>query len=250
MAVPGTEGASKDAVFYDLYRISDTDLKEYICRKGGIKREEFTLEKIFTILIDTIREEQLFDYGNTQVIFCSPELERCLRVKALHVSQLKELLLKRMMPTGRQISKQERDEDMKKKVVDKEARFKVSEALLKALKTVPGFSQQGSVFTYNFIVLMLSKYILMNKQKFFDTRNITLAMVQDDLLGQAFGVRGFHRSQVNGLLMKQLEPIEPGPELDQVDRKTDDADDWVLVELLSKVKLDEEKIAGKRKLED
>ena len=99
---------------------------------------------------------------------------------------------------------------------------------------------------------MLSKYILMNKQKFFDTRNITLAMVQDDLLGQAFGVRGFHRSQVNGLLMKQLEPIEPGPELDQVDRKTDDADgtDWVLVELLSKVKLDEEKIAGKRKLED
>ena len=75
-------------------------------------------------------------------------------------------------------------------------------------------------------------------------------MVQDDLLGQAFGCRGFHRSQVNGLLMKQLEPIEPGPELDQVDRKTDDADDWVLIELLSKVKLDEEKIAGKRKLED
>ena len=53
-------------------------------------------------------------------------------------------------------------------------------------------------------------------------------------------------------LFELFPPIEPGPELDQVDRKTDDADgtDWVLVELLSKVKLDEEKIAGKRKLED
>ena len=259
MAVPGTERTTNESIFYDLYRISDANLKEYICGKGGIKREEFTLEKIFTILIDVIRGEQLFDHGNTQVIFCSPELERCLEVKAMHVSQLKDLLLKKMALTGKKLSKQERDADLKKKVVDKEARFKVSEALLKALRTVPGFSQQGSVFTYNDITLALSKYILMNKQRFFDTRNITLAMVQDDLLGQAFGVRGFHRSQVNGLLMKQLEPIESGPELDNVDLhcclmdgKTDDADgtDWVLVELLSKVKLDEEKIAGKRKLED
>ena len=84
--MPGTEGASKDAVFYDLYKISDADLKEYICRKGGIKREEFTLEKVFTILIDAIREEQLFDYGNTQVIFCSPELERCLSLFGPHVA--------------------------------------------------------------------------------------------------------------------------------------------------------------------
>ena len=65
MAVPGTERTTNESIFYDLYRISDVNLKEYICRKGGIKREEFTLEKIFTILIDVIRGEQLFDHGNT-----------------------------------------------------------------------------------------------------------------------------------------------------------------------------------------
>ena len=45
MAVPGTEGTSKESIFYDLYRISDANLKEYICRKGGIKREEFNMDK-------------------------------------------------------------------------------------------------------------------------------------------------------------------------------------------------------------
>ena len=47
----------------------------------------------------------------------------------------------------------------------------------------------------------------MNKKKFFDTRNIKLAMVQDDPLGEAFGVNAFHRCQVGNLLRNQLTPV-------------------------------------------
>ena len=52
----------------------------------------------------------------------------------------------------------------------------------------------------------------MNKKKFFDTRNIKLAMVQDDPLGEAFGVNAFHRCQVNNLLRGQLTPLSESPD--------------------------------------
>ena len=57
--------------------------------------------------------------------------------------------------------------------------------------------------------MLLSTYILTNKQRFFDPRNIKLAIVKDDPLGEAFGVRAFHRCQVNSLLRSQLIPYDP-----------------------------------------
>ena len=52
----------------------------------------------------------------------------------------------------------------------------------------------------------LSTYILRNKQRFFDERNIKIAIVRGSLLGYAFGVNAFHRCQLNSLLMRQLIP--------------------------------------------
>ena len=57
--------------------------------------------------------------------------------------------------------------------------------------------------------MLLSTYILTNKTRFFDPRNIKLAIVKDDPLGEAFGVRAFHRCQVNSLLRSQLIPYDP-----------------------------------------
>ena len=64
------------------------------------------------------------------------------------------------------------------------------------------------------VTLLLSKYILARKEKFFDQRNIKLAMVENDKIGEAFGVKAFHRCQVNNLLRQQLLPYSrPGPDL-------------------------------------
>ena len=43
---------------------------------------------------------------------------------------------------------------------------------------------------------LLSNYILANKARFFDDRNIKVAMVEGDRLGVAFAVKAFHRTQV------------------------------------------------------
>ena len=59
------------------------------------------------------------------------------------------------------------------------------------------------------VTSLFSTYMLNNKERFFDTRNIKLAMVKGDLLGDAFNVNAFHRCQVNNLLRGQLIPYNP-----------------------------------------
>ena len=55
----------------------------------------------------------------------------------------------------------------------------------------------------------MSKYILSRKDDIFDPRNIKLAIVANDPIGDAFGVKAFHRCQVNNLLRSQLIPVNP-----------------------------------------
>jgi len=43
---------------------------------------------------------------------------------------------------------------------------------------------------------MVSKYIMANKERLFDLRNVKIVMVKNDLLGTAFKLDYFHRSQV------------------------------------------------------
>lgn len=56
---------------------------------------------------------------------------------------------------------------------------------------------------------LFSTYILNNKHRFLDMRNVKLAIVDGDILGDAFGVKAFHRCQVNDLLRGQLIPYNP-----------------------------------------
>ena len=47
----------------------------------------------------------------------------------------------------------------------------------------------------------------MKKNELFDPRNIKLALVMNDPLGEAFGVSAFHRTQVPSLVRTQLIPV-------------------------------------------
>jgi len=76
---------------------------------------------------------------------------------------------------------------------------------------VEGQTETQTVFTYDEVTLLLSKYILARKDNLFDPRNIKLALVKSDPLGTAFNVAAFHRSQVNTLLKSQLLPVNPEP---------------------------------------
>ena len=51
----------------------------------------------------------------------------------------------------------------------------------------------------------------MRRHIIFDERNIKVALVHNDPVGDAFGVRAFHRIQVNNLLPSQLIPVSLVP---------------------------------------
>ena len=90
---------------------------------------------------------------------------------------------------------------------DRHAKFTLTPELLKVFHLVPGADPLQTIFSYEEVTLLLSRYILLRKRRIFDSRNIKLALVADDPLGNALKVRSFHRSQVNYLLRRQLTPV-------------------------------------------
>ena len=91
---------------------------------------------------------------------------------------------------------------------DVNGRFYVKPHFLRVLRKVAGVDKSQILFTYKEVTSYLSQYILDNKDRFFDDRNIKIAHVEQDILGIAFNVKAFHRTQVTTLLRNQLIPCK------------------------------------------
>jgi hypothetical protein len=85
--------------------------------------------------------------------------------------------------------------------------FKLRPKFLKVIQSVPGVGQDRSIFTFEEATTLLSKYILSRKHFIFNNRNIKVAIIHNDPLGEAFNVRAFHRIQVENHLRSQLLPV-------------------------------------------
>ena len=78
---------------------------------------------------------------------------------------------------------------------------------LKVIRKVIGVNPKQITFSYKEVISYLTKYIFINKDKFINKHNISIAYVKDDILGLAFEVDQFHRTQVIPLTRSQLIPI-------------------------------------------
>jgi len=208
-------------------------LKRFIMEKTGVEKNLYTLAEILTILKEVIRGEEMFDPKNPSIIICSRDLEAALNMKALHVTEIRDLVLNHIVKVPEQslrsptngtpnnINNQVAREQQatQPRVVraasisstiytDKNARFYLKEKFLNVVRSVEGTPQDQIIFTYEQVTLALSKYILSRKDHIFDPRNIKLALVENDPIGDAFGVKAFHRCQVNSLLRNQLIPVQ------------------------------------------
>ena len=187
-------------------------LKEFLINKTGVDKTFYSLGEVLTILKNTIREEGMFDPSNPAVILCNPSLEKALNMKALHVTEVRDLVLSQMkgnlpqQPSSRIMRIANNPTTVN---ADESARFTLKPGFLKVLGSAPGADPNKQIFSYEDVTSLLSKYILSRKDNMFDPRNIKLALVADDPLGKAFGVKAFHRCQVNNLLKKQLIPFDP-----------------------------------------
>ena len=207
--------------------------------RGHVNKTLFTLEEILTILKDEIRQEKLFDERNPSIILCSEELEQALEMRAVHVTEIRDVVLKHLVridnesfiaryyqeqgqpdpddglfnlrPVSAEARRLIHTANITTNVmVDQNARFTCRPKFLSVLQTLPEVEKDKEIFSFGEIKRFCSTYILRNKQRFIDARNIRVAIVKNDLLGEAFGVSAFHRSQVNNLIRGQLIPVTPG----------------------------------------
>ena len=220
-----------------LFKFKPTSkLLRYVQDKSHVKKTVFTLAEVLTVLKNVIRGEGQFDEKNPAIIMCSAELEKAINMKALHVMEIRDLVLSHLikiqdeeflqnyaasqggtsnvvnMTAVNPVQRIKHSAMISTQVVaDKKAKFTLKPKFLKVIRSVPGVSQDKTVFTYEEITYLLSIYIFSNRKKFFDDRNTKLAIVKDDPLGEAFNVDALHRCQVIALLRGQILPVvQPG----------------------------------------
>ena len=79
---------------------------------------------------------------------------------------------------------------------------------LQVIRKVTGVNPTQFTFSYKEVISYLTKYIFINKNKFINKHNSSVAYVGNDILGLAFKVNQFHRTQVIPLIRSQLVPIK------------------------------------------
>ena len=85
--------------------------------------------------------------------------------------------------------------------------YHVKPLFMEVIRKVPGVNQSQTKFSYKEIASHLTKYIFINKDKFINLNNISIAHIKNDLLGLAFNMDYLHRTQVKTLIWNQLLPI-------------------------------------------
>ena len=182
-------------------------LKRFIQQATSSTEESFTLREILNTLKEVITTQKLYDETNPSIIICSEELEAVLDRKALHVNQIRELIMAQLTPDNRPPHEPNGSEPITSPRY--EPHYVLKPALRRVFESMETFNQEQTVFRYGEITALLSTYILNNRHLLIDIRNISVLMIQDDPLGEALRVNTLHRSQINALLKTAIIPVHP-----------------------------------------
>ena len=200
-----------------ILKFKTSKLEEY-ARKKGFNKTYFKIKDILNFLKDIIKDEIMYDPRNPAVILLNEELSEIFGgMKGLHVTELPQIILDYM--TTLEITNYSLDEipESESEIMLEwlsaqntnetplESKFKISNAMFQEVLRKGGAGPNKKIFTYREITSLVSKYILARKH-LIDPKNIKLAMVENDLLGQALGVKAFHRCQINKFLREGITP--------------------------------------------
>ena len=201
---------------YDTVISLKDELQEFISRKTQISKPFHRVGEIMAVLRKIITQEKMLHENNPNIILCSEELEMALGTKILTVNELegrvmtqvefaseyskKDTSTRRTYPKGACYATHVQ--------INKNCYFQPKSALLNILQNIQKGYKTKTIFTYNNICLLLTKYIKKRKSKFFYHQNMSIAFVKDDPLDIAFGVSAFHENQATMFLLSQLTQVK------------------------------------------
>ena len=100
--------------------------------------------------------------------------------------------------------------------------FGLRTKFLRVICSTPGVPHDRKIYKYHEVTHCLGQYLKKHQDRLFSHGNPAIAYCENDLLGEAFGVRAFHRSQVVKLLRAQLVPLYCSPDLTQAEVSSHD----------------------------
>eukprot|EP00092_Neocalanus_flemingeri_P103610 GFUD01132617.1.p1 GENE.GFUD01132617.1~~GFUD01132617.1.p1 ORF type:complete len:255 (+),score=60.89 GFUD01132617.1:122-886(+) len=190
--------------------LEDSTLKQYLFHKTRISKVGYTFSEILRTLVNIIKDEKLFDVRNPSIVICSTELEQALDMRAFHVTELRDLIVLHLESAdGSGFSLVSRNVPCGVKSSNRfygnpSFQFKLQPSFLKVIRSIEGSDPHQTIFRYAEIVCNFTSYILSKRNEIFDPRNLKIAFVESDPLGEAFKVSAFHRCQARHLLDQQL----------------------------------------------
>ena len=124
----------------------------------------------------------MYDDRNPSVIICSIELELALDCKALHVTELKEKVINHIAFASEYLGeiKGSKDYSPKSKCfathiwTNKKAQFKLKTPFRELIQNITRINRNRTVFTYEEICALLSKYIRDYRAQFFHEQNLKI----------------------------------------------------------------------------
>ena len=186
-------------------------------RHLGFMKTTFSAHELLSFIFNHVFSRQMYDPTNPLIVHPAQELEEIIRARVLHIHQLRSYVLQQITfqrPIERILVQPFSWPDVVTNFhgynphpTTNAGRFVMSTALRQTFMTVPTISMPSSIVTFQQTCGLLSEYVLYNRFRLFDWRNVVIAMVHDDPLGSVFEVNSFHRDQAAYFLRKQLFPL-------------------------------------------
>ena len=152
------------------------------------------------------------------IILSDPELELMFGISSLATYQVEAFIEKEFTPLNDLTATNIKDwpltrsprflstrlAQQKIRNFDIDAYYKPSPMLRKLLQKADTIDNTQKVFSYREIMRLVSQYILQNKDRFFDLRNIHIVHVENDILGEMFRVKYIARQQITSFIRSKL----------------------------------------------
>ena len=149
-----------------------------------------------------------FDAKNPEIILCDQRLENIFGMKALHVSQVQNALAKSLIS----INKIDIETTIQPPKIEKtNNRYRLSDHFRKLFIAAGILNPNKQFFTYQETANYFSAYIITKKDCILDSRNISVAIIENDPLAKIFKVKAFHRNQTYKFLKPHLFPCDVLP---------------------------------------
>ena len=188
-----------------------------IMLNAGFQHNIFPVREALSFLCQHLYARQMFDTTNPMIIHLSPDLEEELNIRALHVMQMRNMLIRQIRFITPEIRirvgpirwpQAVRDfQGLVPRGLSRRGLYFLSQEFRAVMNRAPSNIMNRIIYTFEQACQLLSNYVIYFRNQLFDPRNILVAIIAQDPLYDVFGVNSFHRCQAGGLVRAQLIPI-------------------------------------------